>query len=319
MSSVNASDPVVVVLGTTYSGSGAVFDYLATRPDSFDPLFGKEYLLPQSPYGLMNLRSALGSSFHHSVAHHAVVQFLWLAKRLHRVPTKFRYGTGYEIQLPTFMEEVQKLIEDATVARFPFTLEWNKTKRGNLQHFLVWSSRKFLRREARAQTTWLPVSEDVFISLAQEMHRKLFSAPEESVYSFSLLNQAGSGWNPVNSTVFFANRKVILVTRDPRDQFAELKIHKGASNVQEFINWYQAMQERISVANANLLTLDFETFVQKHENTMQSLCAFIGVDPLISSSYSPADSMKNIGKFHRILSRQEVAAIEEHLSSALRY
>lgn len=311
--------PTVIVLGTTYSGSGAVFDYLASRPDSFDPLMGEEYLLPQSPYGLMNLRSALGQSFHHSVAHHAADQFLWLAKRLYRTPTKFRYGKGYENHLPTFMDEVHRLIADATVARFPLKLEWTKTKRSNREHFLQWLSRKFLRLEPRAHGTWLPVSEEAFISLVQAMHQRLFGATKERGHSFALLNQAGSGWNPVNSTEFFANRKVIVVTRDPRDQFAELKIHKGASGVHEFTKWYEAMQERLRVENPDILMVEFEAFVHRHERARRKIVDFIGISPATPSSYSPGDSKKNIGKFHSALSSEEVAVIEKNLARFVRY
>lgn len=319
MISSHTPAPTAIVLGTTYSGSGAVFDYLASRTDSFDPLLGKEYLLPQSPYGLMSLSSALGDSFHHSVAHHAAAQFLWLAKRLYRTPTAFRYGKGFENHLPTFMDEVHKLIEDATAARFPFNLEWNQTRRPNHQIFFLKLSKKFLRLGPQAHPTWLPVSEDVFISLVQHMHQRLFEGPEESGYSFTLLNQAGSGWNPLNSTVFFANRKVIVVTRDPRDQFAELKTHKGASDVHEFIKWYQGMQERMRVENPNILILDFETFVRQHEKTARGLCEFIGIDPANPSGYSPANSMKNIEKHHSVLGAEEIKAIEKHLTPYLRF
>ena len=31
----------IIVLGTTFSGSGAVFDYLNGRGDLYDPLFGQ--------------------------------------------------------------------------------------------------------------------------------------------------------------------------------------------------------------------------------------------------------------------------------------
>ena len=56
---------------------------------------------------------------------------------------------------------------------------------------------------------------------AQTLHSKIFQSDHENLPV--LLNQAGSGWNPIESTKYFLNRKVILVTRDPRDQFLEIK------------------------------------------------------------------------------------------------
>ena len=47
----------IIVLGTTYSGSGAVYDYLKGRDDLFDPLKGVEYQLPHMPNGLLSLEA----------------------------------------------------------------------------------------------------------------------------------------------------------------------------------------------------------------------------------------------------------------------
>ena len=151
------------------------------------------------------------------------------------------------------------------------------------------------------------------------MHQRLFGARKESGHSFALLNQAGSGWNPVNSTDFFANRKVIVVTRDPRDQFAELKIYKGASDVHEFIKWYEGMQERLRVENPDILMVEFEAFVHRHEEITQRVCDFIGIDPASPSDYSPGDSMKNVGRYDGVLGTEEIEEIERHLSPYLRF
>ena len=42
----------IIVLGTTFSGSRAVFDYLNGRGDLYDPLFGEEYLLSCEVYSI---------------------------------------------------------------------------------------------------------------------------------------------------------------------------------------------------------------------------------------------------------------------------
>ncbi|MDA7732096.1 hypothetical protein N8842_01515 [Candidatus Pelagibacter sp.] len=39
----------IILLGTFYSGSGVVYDYLFGRGDLNDPLQGAEYQLPQTP------------------------------------------------------------------------------------------------------------------------------------------------------------------------------------------------------------------------------------------------------------------------------
>ena len=46
----------IIILGTTFSGSGAVSDYLIGRGDINDPLGGQEYLLKDFLNGLMKLK-----------------------------------------------------------------------------------------------------------------------------------------------------------------------------------------------------------------------------------------------------------------------
>jgi hypothetical protein len=149
------------------------------------------------------------------------------------------------------------------------------------------------------------------------MHDRLFTTPNDNAADFILLNQAGSGWNPVASTDFFLHRKVVLVTRDPRDQFAELKVYKNASNVYEFIKWYRAMQQRISIDHPDLLVVSFEQFVMKHESVVSGLCDFAGIEASVPSAYSAKKSAFNISKYQRLLTFEEIKEIENNLGAFL--
>ena len=53
----------IIVLGTIYSGSSAIFDYLAGRNDLQNPLESEEYLLPILPNGFMDLETATSKAF----------------------------------------------------------------------------------------------------------------------------------------------------------------------------------------------------------------------------------------------------------------
>ena len=72
----------IITLGTFYSGAGAVHDFLTGRDDSYDPLNGEEYLLPQVPYGIMSLHASCGLFFSHSSAHLNIVKFKKIALSL---------------------------------------------------------------------------------------------------------------------------------------------------------------------------------------------------------------------------------------------
>ena len=74
----------IITLGTGYSGSGAIFDYLSGRGDLHDPLQGTEYQLPQMPNGLMSLEAISKNAFHPSTADFALSQFEKMTKKLSR-------------------------------------------------------------------------------------------------------------------------------------------------------------------------------------------------------------------------------------------
>ena len=97
----------VITLGTFYSGSGAVFDFLSGRNDSYDPLNGEEYLLPQVPYGIMSLHASCGFFFSHPSAHLNIVKFKKIAYMLGRKHTKYNPGMGYADNI----NEYYKLID----------------------------------------------------------------------------------------------------------------------------------------------------------------------------------------------------------------
>ena len=87
--------------------------------------------------------------------------------------------------------------------------------------YFISKLKNYLGFDQSLPNTRLLVSPNNLIDAAQKLHNKLFQLTSDN--RPILLNQAGSGWNPIESTKYFLNRKVVLVTRDPRDQFAELK------------------------------------------------------------------------------------------------
>jgi hypothetical protein len=130
-----------------------------------------------------------------------------------------------------------------------------------------------------------------------------------------LLDQAGSGWNPIESTKYFFNRKIILVTRDPRDQFVFMKINKNAHSLNGFIDWYKEMQFRL-VSNKDpiLINIKFEDFIINHERMTNLICNHLLINSNKQSSYDPNNSKKNIGKYKSFLSKNEIDEIEKNLS-----
>ena len=302
-----------IVLGTTYSGSGAVFDFLGGRSDAFAPLADAEYLLPHIPYGLMQLRSACTEAFHYTIAHEAILRFKDVAYRLARPAQKRNYGGDYENLLPGFSREIDGLIESLIDSRMPMRFMWDRISldRPTEPSFAKLFGKDKSPRPVESLQRFLPKEPEFLTGRVCEMHDRLFRPPQGD-FRFTLLNQAGSGWNPDLSTNFFSHRRVIVVTRDPRDQFAELKKFKGSSNVNEFTKWFRNLQKRSVMNNPEIMYLRFEDFVFDFQLSRGALISFLDL-PEEASNYDPVASQKNVGRYRTELSAQEIDVIESEL------
>jgi len=303
----------IIILGTTFSGSSAIYDYLVGRGDLSNPLPDHtEYQLPQSPGGLMSLESAAGQAFHNSISDYSLTEFWELAKKLNNPIRRINYGQGYSNYLPNFLTNIREFISKITAAKMPMDLEWQRMYESNFKRLF----RRFktsINLPNKTSETRMLVSEDKLINAAKLMHDHIF---HPFLNKPVLLNQAGSGWNPEESTKYFDNRKVVLVTRNPYDQFAELKQFKNANNVNEFIKWFKLLQKKITKVNKQIIKkVSFEQFVLENKKTTKAICLHLGISYLIKSRYEASSSIKNINKYKNYLTKYEIERIRKNLDN----
>ncbi|WP_435116887.1 hypothetical protein ACIJYF_00765 [Candidatus Pelagibacter bacterium nBUS_49] len=213
----------IIVLGTTYSGSGAVFDYLNGRGEFYNPLKSIEYQLPHMPNGLMALEAVASSSFHPGTADYVLHNFEKNIKKLLRSNSIWTYGRSYEKFIPTFQSAIDEFVSEICEVNIQMNLNWHRLMQSPI-NYIISQIKNFFGIKNYVPLTHILVSEDKLVYAAQKFHDKIFlrNANNRPV----LLNQAGSGWNPIKSTKYFLNCKIILVTRDPRDQYLEIKQKK---------------------------------------------------------------------------------------------
>ena len=302
------STKFVITLGTFYSGSGAVFDFLSGRNDSHDPLNGKEYLLPQVPYGIMSLHASCGFFFSHPSAHLNIVKFKKIAYMLGRKHTKYNPGMGYADNVNEYYKLIDSYVDSLVVSSLPYNSHWEWFTAPLFKR--IYDRLKIINK-GYAKDKYLPTIGVDFVEKTRELHLKMFGVHDKK---YILLNQAGSGWNPVNSTDYFPNRKVILVVRDPRDQYCELKKHKNARSVSEYIGWYKEMMLRIESVDSDFIKIvRFEEFVERHSVVSDEVCDFLSIDKGLYSNYDSVASSKNIGIYRELLDKDELRLIERHL------
>ena len=97
-----------------------------------------------------------------------------------------------------------------------------------------------------------------------------------------VLNNAIDVLNPLDSSKYFKNPKIIIVTRDPRDVFFSMKrVALASSNysVKIFVEWYKHYFGSINfkkiLRNKKILHIKFENFITNFEYENERLCKFI--------------------------------------------
>ena len=299
----------IIVLGTTGSGSGAIFDYLNGRNDLYNPLVDQEYPLPMLPNGLMSLEAISGKAFDPAITEYALIQFKFIANQLMEYWFKKTKNDDLKKKIPFFKKEIDQFIKEISFGDFPMRLFWRELMETPEQYIFDRLKKRIGFKKKDPQSRLIVGQKDLIIA-AQKLHNNMFciNSNERPV----LLDQGGSGWNPTESTKYFEDHKIVLVTRDPRDQFAELRQYKKADSVEGFIEWYGEMQRRLNLINdPNILIIKFEDFVMDNEKSIKKICDHTAISLDIKSSYQSHLSKKNISKFSNFVLQNEIEKIEK--------
>lgn len=308
----------VIILGSGNSGSGAIKDYLCARDDIFDPLGGQEFRLIQEKGGLSCLHRCLASEFHPDRASYGIIDFIELANRLGKSSKKFsippKLGYGFEDRIPNYQNSIKSFIKDITVCLFKLitlkdlldfsTINWVKYMSGYHPKF-----DNYLKP--------IPVTQEVFFERSKKLFDDLFFKnpfypKDKSAYVF---DQAGSFWSPSSSTKYFGEkRKIIVVSRDPRDIYAQ-HFYLRKSNVSDFVKYYNGVMSHLSseeLFSPYVLHINFNNFALDFDNEFIRLCKFLNISCGVNSKYNPKLSIKNIGVYKDFLTPKESDFIINH-------
>lgn len=299
------------IVGSACSGTGAVFEYLKGRGDLYDPLFGEEYLLPSLPNGLMALNAITEKASDPSITEHSLKEFQNLTEDLIKYWSSKQNNEKLNHNIIIFENAIEKFLKDITHVNYPMRLLSHQLSQSNVK-ILISKIKRRLGLTIDNPKTRLIVSQKKFLEATQKLHDSMFS--QNANNRKIIITRGCSVWSLNESSKFFLNSKIVVINRDPRDQFVELRSYKQAYSVESFINWYKELQKRLSSINdSNVLLINFEDFVKKNNKFKKILCDHVSLND-ITSSYDPELSKKNVGKFDKYLDRKEIMSIEENLS-----
>lgn len=325
----------IIVLGTWSSGSGAVSDYLSSREDCINPFGTNEFKLISDPGGLHNMYK----NFYHSsdllLPSKAIEDFKIYTKNLEKYFVYSDYGVKKKLYDKDFLSHTNKFIKDITFLSYrgwphfkdiTSTTLSKKIKR-KIQQKLF--DRKIY--EIYNFPIIVPVEKHKFIEIAQKFIYKIMKIKiNNSSKKNIVLNNAADICDPIGSTQYFKNKKIICVTRDPRDIFCGMKLRQANStpwyDVKIFIKWYKHFfgNENFlkNLKKNNILKIEFENFVLDFNNESKKISKFLEINPKNIQDKNLFDlekTKKNLFKSKILLTKNEINQIEKNLENYLQW
>ncbi|MDA9996081.1 sulfotransferase [Candidatus Pelagibacter sp.] len=325
----------VLINGTFNSGSGAINDYLSSRRDFHNPLGDNEFRIVSDPMGLHNLYNSCYSNNRLLSSAYGFTEFLNYVKNLQKYViyvSPGKKGKIYNSNLIKFTDEFIKSITKLNYYAVPHYTRVNFDLKSKINYSLGLKLNKKIYDLIRTNII-IPKSKEIFIKNSKKYIKQIIEKTtinglaKENI----VLNNAIDALDPIESSKYFINPKIVIVTRDPRDIFSSMKIRKSGAgpnyNVKIFIDWYKhffgSLHFKKTIKNKKILHIKFENFVSNFNKENLRLCKFLEIDEKFilrkNCLFKLEESKKNIGKSKKNLTKSEYNLIKSKLSEHLRW
>ena len=242
---------IYIVLGSGNSGAGAIHDYLSSREDCIAPFKGAEFRIVNDPNGIDDLYNNLYENFSINKSSNSIYEF--------RKFIRTNYNSNYNKKFKIYKKEIIKLSNDfiKSIAK----TNYNGSPQFFLDNLNFYQKLKFyffrfiLRKNARnidLLNMITPVSSDEFLQEANKFLLNIVKFnPNFDGKKNVVIEQGGNYWKPITSTKYYgANRKIILVNRNPKAIFWSMKRRNSLSypshDVEIFVKWYKNIMKFVN-------------------------------------------------------------------------
>ena len=329
----------IIVIGTNSSGSSAISDYLSSRKDLFNPFGTNEFIVCTDPTGLHylfnNCYLIKKNLFYPS---HVFEEYKKYIINLEKYIVYSNDGKEKKLYNKKIISITNKFLKDVTQFKYYALPHYKAVNLNFTEKMSKKINRKLFNKnipEMKILPVILPVKKEKFIQLSRKYIDKLIQAScKKKLNNLRLvINNGADTTDPINSSEYYYNRKIICVTRDPRDIFSGMKMRQAGAvpwyDVKAFINWYKyffANPEFQKILKHKLiLHVKFEDFINSFDCQNKKICEFIGISKNISfrngkeKIFDLNFSKKNIYKSKKNLSKYEFNLIEKKLKNYLQW
>ena len=325
----------ILVNWTFRSGSGAIKDYLSSRIDISSPFGDNEFRIVSDPMGLNSLYNFCYLNPGILNPSYGVEQFKNYVTKLQKYKVYISEGKRGELYNINLLNLTNKFIKNITKTNYYATPHYSRVNfsiKNKIKYSLGLKLKK-KNQEMKIANIIIPKSEKQFIEYSKNYIKNVikYASFKKTNSNTIVLDNAVDAINPIESSKFFINPKIIIVTRDPRDVFSSMKISKAAAapnyNVRLFVNWYKHYfcnsRFKNILNDRSVLNVKFEKFINNFRYENKRLCKFLGIKENFklrkNSIFNLEISRKNIGKSKKNLSRYEINFIEKNLKNHLEW
>lgn len=307
---------IIIVCGSGYSGSSAVFDYLKSKCHT--PFGNFEFGLIMEPYGIENIYYNFYKNFTPNGSSEAIFQFKKYIQSLKNIYNKNKYPFDKH-----FFNECQKYIKNITSLTYDGIPYYKRLTFSKNQKLKIRINNLITKKNIMEQgiyQMYIPIDEEDFLKETRKFLIKILNRKNLKQKNI-LIEQGTNFFKPDILFKYLKNVKIIKVYRDPRSIYADIKNNKSwayPEKIDDFIKWYnQILKFDIKKINKYILKVSFEEFIINFQINKKKINKFLNLNNEKNYNFNLDYSKKNLFKAKQILNSKELNKIKVKLKKFL--
>ena len=315
----------VITASPGLSGAGLISDYLLNRNDFTNPFnLEAEFRLLHDPRGIHNLYKGLYENFSVNNSAYFFNEFEKYILNLKNLSSKVKNKKKYHYN-SNFFNEVEKYLKEISLISYYGLPEFFRLG-FDFNDKVKWRILRISKssQEVKFCKMRIPIEKKIFLKKTKIFLNKILFILSGKKTNY-VIDQGGNFWDPIKSTQYFDNRKIVLITRDPRSIFSSMKTRKSLAypghDIKIFCEWYKSIMKNYDKAKESnlLIKMKYENFILNHEKESKKLIKFLKIKNLKRKNFDISNSKKNLFKAKKYLSNKELKFIEKELKKYLQW
>lgn len=319
----------IIVVGSGYSGSSAIRDYLISRKDCIAPFYNQEFRFVNDPDGIDSLYLNLYKNFSLNTSAESLDRFKIFAKNTSKIKFNNNKKNSF-LYSSNFMKLIEEYLEKIIKVEYFANPQFRVITESKYQNFLDRVLKKFFSLNFNDHFKMgIACEEKDFLNFTRKLIKDIIllniKKKGEKILPNIILDQAVNFFKPETAFRYYDNLKIIIVTRDPRSIYYSMKSRNSKKypwkNIETFTKWYKLIMKsrQRPKKNKNILNVRFENFAKNFSKETIKINNFLNIKNLKNYSFDDKATNYNAFKAKKLLTINEKRYIEKKLKQYLQW